>query len=150
MPARKKPETQLSDEDYARLVENPYWVHISGPMSGLPNCNRQMFDLIDTDIRQYLFIQDVYNPGRCNPNMCYHYAMQGNLNFICEHAERLIQILLPDWSKSVGSKAENQVAQLFDTLIFEAHVKWNNNKPPDIKYIPQNELAEKANLPFIV
>lgn len=76
-------------------------VYISGPMTGLPNYNRDAFNLAADVLQDAGFI--VINPAILPDGLSYDAYMDISMAFV--RAADMV-ILLPGWEKSAGSRAE--------------------------------------------
>ena len=80
-------------------------VYISGPMSGLPNENKETFNVIEMLLKEKGF-KKIFNPaqeGEGDPTT-YKELLWMDLGWIKDHAD--IVIMLPGYEKSIGASVE--------------------------------------------
>lgn len=84
--------------------------YLSGPMTGLPNHNRNKFDLVTATLRAEQLI--IFNPseltqGIQDPNKPYEYYLREALKM---QLQSDATIFLPDWTRSRGALREFNIS----------------------------------------
>ena len=82
-------------------------LHLSGPMTGIPDYNRPEFNRVAEILRD--MGHEVFNPATdISPDTPYRAAIAANLVWICTYAEGMVS--LGGYSGSKGARAEAGVA----------------------------------------
>lgn len=85
-------------------------IYLSGPMSGYPNGNYPLFNIVSAMLRRAG--HTVYNPAEFQhdePEFPLRRAFAAYAKFICEEADAIV--LLPSWEQSSGVSAELALAK---------------------------------------
>ena len=100
-------------------------IYLSGPMTGIEDYNYPLFDYVSERLRG--LGHRVYNPTehpmseklfKTNSDIVYLRAVFASFSvFICLEADTLI--MLPNWKKSLGAKAERALALCCHLDLFE-------------------------------
>lgn len=90
-----------------RMISNTDVVYISGPMSGMPNANREAFMAAERFLMQTCGCR-VLNPTYMPDGLSYRDYMAHALQLM-QHATKMA--LLPGWSNSTGVAIELAIAE---------------------------------------
>lgn len=85
-------------------------IYLSGPMTGYPNFNYPLFNVVSGLLRKAG--HTVYNPAEFQhdePDFPLRKAFAAYAKFICEEADAIV--LLPSWEQSLGVSAELALAK---------------------------------------
>jgi len=104
--------------EQARTAWLPEWnlrppglrIYLSGPMTGYPNFNYPLFNVVSGMLRKAG--HTVYNPAEFQhdePEFPPRKAFSAYAKFICEEADAIV--LLPSWGQSLGVSAELALAK---------------------------------------
>ncbi len=77
-------------------------VYIAGPMTGIADFNKPMFDAAAHMLRRQG--HEVFNPADEDADIVYRDAMKKDTNWICDEAEAIY--MLPGWEHSPGAFTE--------------------------------------------
>ena len=94
-------------------------VYISGPMAGLPDANRAVFDDAEHYLRE-TFGCGVLNPARMPDGLQYRQYMAHAMQLL---AHATVIALLPGWEKSRGAFIEVLIADRDDVPMVQLEVK---------------------------
>ena len=105
-----------------RRVEPNEWpgVYLSGPMTGMPDCNRPMFDRYEAILRS-CGVQNVFNPAaQERPDWwTWEMHMRADLHELTSGRYGML-LLLPDYDCSRGSALEMKVAAAIGMRVVKA------------------------------
>jgi NADH:ubiquinone oxidoreductase subunit len=87
-------------------------IYISGPMTGLPNCNREAFHATEKRLHQDSRFRDwvIYNPANLPQSAAWtwHDYMRINIAHIIDCQ---CMYMLPGWQNSKGANLEHHIAE---------------------------------------
>ena len=105
-------------------------VYISGPMSGLPNFNRGLFDYAENILVSSFGIRKIINPGKVPADWTWEQAMEKDIDDVTNLATHLV--LLSGWEISRGARIEVKIAlelglpiTTFESLLAEIFARLN-------------------------
>ncbi|WAH38589.1 DUF4406 domain-containing protein [Alicyclobacillus dauci] len=118
-------------------------IYLSGPMTGLPNFNRDTFNEVATVLRSVGY--EVFNPAEVQlDNGTWEQYMREDIKGMMD-CDRVL--LLPGWQKSAGANVENRLARdvgmprrsLVEWLAFseEGHRVLAESRPVSIRLLEQ-------------
>jgi hypothetical protein len=105
-------------------------VYISGPMSGMPNFNRELFDYTENILVSSFGIRKIINPGKIPADWTWEQAMEKDIDDVTNLATHLV--LLNGWENSRGARIEVKIAlerglpiTTFESLLAEIIARLN-------------------------
>ncbi|MCM8532481.1 MAG: DUF4406 domain-containing protein [Lentisphaeraceae bacterium] len=88
-------------------------IYISGPMTGLPEFNRPLFNKVEKELKAVGF-NNITNPAQPPKQESRRDNMRQDIKALCECD---LLVTLPNWRQSKGATLEVQVAQEIGTGI---------------------------------
>src|SRR5690625_886848 len=93
-------------------------IYISGPMTGINDLNRPLFNSVATELRDMGY--DVVNPVElCPPGMGWSDCMRRDISALMECDSIL---LLPGWMDSKGARLERHIAVQLGMQVYDITV----------------------------
>ena len=89
-------------------------VYISGPMSGLPNCNREAFHAVHALLETLDNVDKIINPAILPPDWSWERCMEYDLAALKEATH---VIMLPGYENSKGAMMEYELAKTLNLTI---------------------------------